>query len=50
MYITFVYDHNYVKNDRDFYGDAIVSFYPLESKEKVWKIELFRWMKFNFKN
>jgi hypothetical protein len=35
MFITFVYDHKYVRNDRDFYGDAIVSFYPLESKEKV---------------
>ncbi len=36
MYIAFVYDHKYVKNDRDFYADAIVSFYPAESKEKVY--------------
>ena len=35
MYIAFVYDHKYVKNDQDFYADAIVSFYPSESKEKV---------------
>lgn len=35
MYIAFVYDHKYVKNDQDFYADAIVSFYPSENKEKV---------------
>jgi hypothetical protein len=35
MYFAFIYDHDYVKSDQDFYGDAIVSFYPNESKEKV---------------
>ena len=35
MYISFIYDHEYVKSDRDFYGDAIISFYPAEFKEKV---------------
>ena len=38
MYIAFVYDHKYVKNDQDFYADAIVSFYPSESKEKVFDL------------
>lgn len=35
MYIAFIYDHEYVKSDQDFYGDAIISFYPAEYKEKV---------------
>ncbi len=35
MFFSFIYDHNYLKFDRDFYGDAIVSFSPSESKDKV---------------
>ncbi len=39
MYIGILYDHTFIKNyDRDFVGDAILSFYPAEVKEKVWKI------------
>ena len=41
MYVAFVYDHKYIKNDRDFYGDAIVTFYPVESKEKVLQINIY---------
>ena len=41
MYVAFVYDHKYIKNDRDFYGDAIVTFYPVESKEKVLQIDIY---------
>ena len=35
MFFAFVYDHKYIKSERDFYGDAIISFYPVESKETV---------------
>jgi hypothetical protein len=36
MYIGILYDHTFIKNyDRDFVGDAILSFYPAEVKEKV---------------
>ena len=35
MFFAFIYDHHYIKSDRDFYGDAIVCFYPTESKESV---------------
>ncbi len=35
MFFAFVYDHKYIKDDRDFYGDAIISFYPFESKDTV---------------
>ena len=41
MYFGFIYDHKYIKNDRDFYGDAIVTFYPVESKEKVLQINIY---------
>ena len=39
MYFAFIYDHRYMKNDRDFYGDAIICFYPAERKESVSKRE-----------
>ena len=35
MFFGFIYDHKYIKNDRDFYGDSIISFYPQELKEQV---------------
>lgn len=35
MYFGFIYDSKYIKSDRDFYGDAIVYFYPSDSKEQV---------------
>ena len=35
MYFAFVYDHKYLKAVKDFYSNAIVSFYPAQSKEKV---------------
>lgn len=38
MYFAFVYDHSYMKNDRDFYGDAIICFHPVETKETVTRI------------
>lgn len=41
MFFTFVYDHNYMKSDRDFYGDAIICLYPVESKEAVIHFFLF---------
>ncbi len=37
MFFAFIYDHEYVKSDQDFYGDAIISFYPAEYKDKVIK-------------
>ncbi len=42
MYFAFIYDHRYMKNDRDFYGDAIICFYPAERKESVSKREIER--------
>jgi hypothetical protein len=41
MYFAFIYDHRYMKNDRDFYGDAILCFYPAERKESVSDVCLF---------
>ena len=35
MYFGLIYDKKFIKNDRDFYGDAIIYFHPQESKEKV---------------
>lgn len=35
MYFVFIYDSKYMKSDRDFFGDAIISFYPNEEKESV---------------
>jgi hypothetical protein len=35
MYFAFLYDHKYMKSDRDFFGDAIVCFTPIDLKENV---------------
>jgi hypothetical protein len=47
MFIGLLYDHTFIKNyDRDFVGDAIISFYPPDIKEKV--NFLFVWSIFNY--